>query len=128
MNEMRKLMEAVEQAQTANSNETDFYTDKNHAERYGRKEDVVDDEKIVEGIFGNAMKDVGKKMTGYLPAHEGTIRFVSIKVEDVILLAQLGKETINDPKAVKIFEEIRQELIIIKRYLRKKKAEHYKKN
>jgi len=83
---------------------------KAHAARM--RGEVVEDDSIDEGIFG---KPADKK--------SAIIRYAGIKAEDGIRLAQLGMELYEgeDDRAVKIFTEIRKELIELKVWLRERK-------
>ena len=83
--------------------------------------EITFEDEVEEGIAGDAVKDVYRKATGYLPEKEGIIRYAGIKAEDAIRLAQLGIELEGD-QAVEIFTKIREELIELKQYLRKKKG------
>ena len=106
MNDMRKLMETLQQINEAGYG--DEWCDgcgQGRDQCVCNEETIEEDEQMDEGIFTD-----NKAMI---------IKYTGRKAEDAIQLAQLGIEL--DGEHAELFKEIRQELIELKQWLRKRK-------
>ena len=83
--------------------------------------EITFEPEVEEGIAGDALKDVGRKMTGRVTDKEGIERMVNIYVEQAISHLELGMQmrNENDPEIlVKTITSVRKDLIELKKWMR----------
>lgn len=83
--------------------------------------EITFEPEVAEGIAGDAMKDVGRKLNNRVTDKEGILRNVNWNVESALTLLELGLKSrnANDPEfLLELMARTREELIDLQKWIR----------